>query len=190
MKKIQIILLCLSGVIGMIFIACKKYVDPTKPDITLTNHYCNDPIAANYNHGFPGIPDNSVCRYPTDFFKGNWQFVDSIFYPDMRFYRTQTLSLSFTPMDQALDTFRTRLTVLGLCPNNTILKVTANKYALALTDTLLPNVNGGQLFCSVSDTVSGFFKRTNDTLRTSMNINLTELSAADTFYHRGLAIKQ
>lgn len=191
MRKLQIILLCLSGIAGLCFMACKKYTDPTKPDITLTNHYCNDPLAANYNHGFPGIPDNSVCVYANELFTGNWQFVDSIFRPDASFYRTQTLSLNFSPFPQSVDTLRVRLNVSGLCPGgSTILQLTANRFGLALTDTILPNVPGGQLFCSTSDTVSGYFRRTSDTLRTTMSIYLTEQNGVDTFYHRGLATKQ
>lgn len=189
-KKIQFSLLGLAGVAGLWLIACKKYEDPAKPDIILTNHYCNDPIAANYNHGFPGIPDNSVCVYATDFFEGAWIWVDSIYDADMNFQQRQTRNLSFSPLSLNEDSLRTRLTVAGFCDNNTILKIRANKYASALTDTLVAGTNGGQIFCNTTDTVSGYFKRTNDTLTQSMNIILTENKPSGVFYHKGLAVKQ
>lgn len=189
-QKLQLTLLALSGATALWLMACEKYTDPVKPDVELTNHYCNDPIAANFNRGFPGIPDSSVCEYATEYFEGTWEWVDSIFDKDMSFQQRQVRNLVFTPKDLAEDTFRNHLTVSGFCDNSTLLKVTANKYAMAFTDTLIQGVYGGQISCNSTDTVSGYFKRTTDTLILSMDILLTENKPAGVFYHKGNAVKQ
>ena len=189
-KQLQTVLLGITGAAALWLMACEKYTDPVKPDVELTNHYCNDPIAANYNRGFPGIPDSSVCEYATEYFEGNWQWVDSIFDKDLIFQQRQVRNLAFTPASVATDTFRRHLTVSGICTNNNTLKITANKYALAMTDTLIQGVYGGQLFCSNTDTVSGYFKRTTDTITASMDIMLTENKLTGVFYHKGRAVKQ
>ncbi|MNS58590.1 hypothetical protein D3C72_915130 [compost metagenome] len=188
--KLQTVLLGIAGASAIWLMACEKYTDPVKPDVELPNHYCNDPIAANYNRGFPGIPDSTVCEYATEYFEGTWEWVDSIFDKDMTFQQRQVRNLIFTPKNLATDTFRNHLTVSGFCDNSTLLKITANKYAMAMTDTLIPNVYGGQISCNSTDTVSGYFKRTSDTLTASMNILLTENRPAGVFYHKGKAVKQ
>jgi hypothetical protein len=58
--------------------ACKPYKDPAPVDLGLTNPYCNDPRAINYNWGFPGKPDYSVCIYPSEAFGGTYICNDSI----------------------------------------------------------------------------------------------------------------
>lgn len=188
--KLQTVLLGIAGASAIWLMACEKYTDPVKPGVELTNHYCNDPIAANYNRGFPGIPDSSVCEYATEYFEGTWEWVDSVFDKDMAFQQRQVRDLVFTPASLTTDTFRRHLTVSGFCDNSTILKVTASKYAIAMTDTLIAGVYGGQISCNSTDTVSGYFKRTRDTLITSMDILLTENRPAGIFYHKGKAVKQ
>lgn len=175
---------------GLMF-SCTKYQDPKTPDVDLEGRrYCNDPIAANYNHGFPGTPDNSTCVYSTDFFAGNWQFVDSVFFDDFTFVRTDTYLLSMTPMDLSMDTLRNRILVSGFCGAGQQLHITANKFGLAFTDTLLSNTDGGQVFCVATDTVSGMFSVINDSLRNQMTIQLQHAAPDGKYLHIGKAIKQ
>lgn len=189
MKKVQLFLLiaALAGITG--FIACEKYKDPAPPDLGLTRKYCNDPIAANYNDSFPGIPDNSVCIYPTELFEGTWLFRDSVYLPDMTFVRAQNYTLTFTAQNQATDTFRNKLTLNGFCSGNT-LKLTANRFGLAMTDTLIQYTEGGQLFCNPTDTISGMyrviFEETGNRIHIQMNENVPDGS----YLHAGYATKQ
>ena len=191
MKKISIIisstaLLLLSGLV-----ACKKYKDPDGKDLGLTNKYCNDPLAANFNQGFPGTPDNSVCVYPADTFVGNWMLLDSVFLPDLTtFVAVHNYNLVFAQQSLATDSFRNKLSVSGFCSNGNKLNLTANKYNLALTDSLIDQTLGQQFFCQNTDTVSGSFKVVKDSLTTKMNILLTESNPSGTFIHVGTAIKQ
>ncbi len=172
-------------------VACEKYKDPDPADIDLENRvYCNDPIAANYNQGFPGKVDNSTCVYSTDFFEGTWLYIDSVYLPDMTFLSTNTYTLNFTPQDISIDTFRNRLSVSGFCPSGSSLAVTANRFGLAFTDTLIQYTDGGQFFCQPTDTVSGLFKVTTDSTGTKMNIQLTELEQDGSYIHNGYATKQ
>ena len=70
-----VVMLCLSS-----FLACTKWADTQKPsDPRLTQKYCNDPFAVNYNWGFPGLPDNSTCIFPSDLYVGTYLFHDSIY---------------------------------------------------------------------------------------------------------------
>jgi len=69
-----IIIACLSSILG-----CTKWTDTQNAsDPRLTQKYCNDPFAVNYNWGFPGIPDNSTCVFPSDVYVGTYVFHDSI----------------------------------------------------------------------------------------------------------------
>src|SRR5947208_3141374 len=77
---IRPIVLMALGVLFLISASCKKYTDqPGKSDPRLARKYCNDPSAVNYNRDFPGTEDNSICYYPTDVFKGQYTFTDSIY---------------------------------------------------------------------------------------------------------------
>src|SRR5579872_3418748 len=76
--------------------SCSKYKDTkATADPRLTNPYCNDTNAVNYNWGFPGKPDSTVCFYPTDVFKGIYTFNDSIFLQPLGiFVRADTFLLT------------------------------------------------------------------------------------------------
>lgn len=172
---------------GVLFwgIACKKGdPKPTKGDDRLTNPYCNDPSAVNYNWGFPGIPDNSVCIYPVDTFLGSWQFLDSIFAEDSSFLEYQPKILVFTASE---DTAHIHLAIQGWCPSE-ILYAVANKYGNAIVDTLAGDFKG-QIICNQQDSVSGVFN-TFTYKKDSMSINLSVQNSGTLQIHRGWAIKQ
>lgn len=181
-KSLFVLLFGLAFVIN----ACQKEKDPppTDGDDRLTNPYCNDPNTVNYNWGFPGIPDNSVCFYPVDTFIGNWLFLDSIFDADSSFFHYETKSLTFSSSE---DTINKHLSIQGWCGAD-ILFAVADKYKRATVDTLDENING-QIICNPSDTITGVFNL-NTYKQDSMMIDLKVKSQTGVFYHKGWAIKQ
>jgi len=180
---IACVLVVLTGAMG-----CKKYRDPAKPDIgdgLDSFHYCNNPLAVNFNWGFPGIPDSTTCIFPVDKFKGTWIFNDSVYTPDETLQEVIIKTLVFTPTE---DTLLTHLAISGWCTGPEQMLVTADKYGRALTDTLL-EYTAGQLICTTTDTISGSFQqyfKSEDTMKVDMTLN----SASGIRYHRGTAIKQ
>ena len=183
--RIQLLLLLAAGIM-LGWSACKKYEDPppTKGDNRLTNHYCNDPRAINYNWGFPGIADNSVCVYPVDSFIGTWKFMDSVFLEDQTFKSFAVKDLVFSATE---DTLMTHLAVTGWC-NDKILYATADKYKRAFLDSLMEGISG-QLLCTPTDTITGFFNQSNMG-KDSMEIELTVTGNTGVLLHKGWAIKQ
>ncbi len=190
MRKVPyfILITALLGIAGLA--ACEKYKDPAPVDLGLTRKYCNDPIAANYNDSFPGVPDNSVCIYSNELFEGTWLFRDSVYLPDMTFLRTRDYTLTFNPGDPALDSLKNKVSVSGFCSNGNTLALTANRYGLAMTDTLLPNTDGGQLFCNSTDTVSGMFRLIFEPTGSRIHIQLNEHVSDSSYIHTGYATKQ
>lgn len=165
--------------------SCLKADDPPRatPNPELKNHYCNDPNAINYNWGFPGIPDNSVCIYPVDSFVGQWTLSDSVFRADSTFNYLDTKILSIQATE---DTLHAHLQVLGFCNNSMPLLATADKYGNAVTDSM-DKEHAGQFFCTPSDTVTGKFKLLM-TNKDSMIIQLN-ISGTNAGYHKGIAQK-
>lgn len=178
--------LMLVAVIVTLF-ACSKYEDPApaEPDPRLTRHYCNDPRAVNYNWGFPGISDSSVCIYPVDSFLGNWSFADTMYLPNGDTVGTIVRNLNFAGIE---DTSLTRMAVTGLCGSSaTPFYITANKYRRAETDTLIAGYPA-QYLCNNTDTATGFFNKNTGAAHT-MIIELTVTNAAGTILHKGTATK-
>ena len=138
----------------LLFISCAKWKDPAPyTDPRLTNPYCNDPNAVNYNWGFPGKPDNTVCFYPTDLFVGTYIFTDSV-------YRTSDLSLFLSTVTETLYVSRlsqTQIAVTGFCANGNSIHLTADKSYNATVDTTVGDTltARGQTLCRIVDTVSG-----------------------------------
>jgi hypothetical protein len=168
------------------FSACKKYKDPpaATPDPRLTNHYCNDPRAVNYNRGFPGIPDNTTCIYPVDSFIGTWAILDSVFRVDQSYDTFENKTLTFAATE---DTSLTHLAIGGWCSAK-ILLATANKYQRADLDSMNATT-GGQLLCSVADTISGYFflkAGSADTLLFQLQVN----SGSGIHLHKGRGVRQ
>jgi hypothetical protein len=166
------------------FQACKPTdYSAAAPDTLNTRFYCNDPAAVNYNWGFPGRPDNSLCFYPSDAFAGRYNYTDSIYLPDggldsAASGRTYVLNL------RVLD--RQRFSLAGFCAGGDSLRLTATRFFRATIDTTLSN---GQLFCRTQDSVLGTLTRTLvDTTR--VRIELQIVSDTGRTVHRGTAYRQ
>ena len=147
----------LSGVIY----SCKKYTDPKAvADPRLTNPYCNDPAAVNYNVGFPGKPDNTVCYYPSDLFKGVYFFHDSIYLTATNiFLYVDSFTLTIQEMPNSN---RAKIKVTGMCQSGDFMTLTAGPTYVATLDTSIRDtsvVNWGQTLCRSEDTVAGTFTR-------------------------------
>ncbi|MBS1773379.1 MAG: hypothetical protein JST82_11005 [Bacteroidetes bacterium] len=179
----------LAGLIcGAIVIACQKTPE-TKTDDRLTRHYCNDPDAVNFNKDFPGIPDNTICYYPTQLFKGSYKLYDSILDGDFKLRKLDTLPITLTALNN------TRLILTGFCEKNsttdTIL-LTADKYYKAMPDSTKAANNlvlNGWILCRKSDTLTGYLQKP---LSDSSLVIFKFTVASDTgiYYHYGTAKKQ
>lgn len=178
--------LLIVGAMALLSIAsCLKADDPppAKPNPNLTNHYCNNPNAINYNWGFPGIPDSTVCVFPDDLFKGQWVLTDSIFHADSTFNYAETQTLNFLPTE---DSSRSHLKITGFCGNTSFLLATADKYGNAVIDSM-NSTTAGQFLCSPNDTAIGEFQIIQPG-RDSMQIQLT-VTGLSGGYHKGIAKK-
>ncbi|WP_162903193.1 hypothetical protein [Taibaiella koreensis] len=182
--KVKGTLLLLAMGMAAFFYACSKYKDPppgVPNDELKKRHYCNDPLAVNYNWGFPGTPDSTICTYPVDSFLGAWVLTDTAFFPDGTVQGSQTRNLVFTSTE---DTVKRHLSVSGWCGNTMPFLVTADKYKKAVVDTLLVG-SPGQYICNNTDTLSGGLRQGNDTLL----IDFTITNAGSTLYHKGVAVR-
>jgi hypothetical protein len=129
------------------FAFCKKYKDPVNPPINLTNKYCNDPNAVNYNWGFPGIADNSVCFYPNKVFEGNYKMYDSVLQNDLYSF-VDSFDVSIVSLND------TNMAIVQWCTNGDSVFAKANKN-LRLTIDTTQNILIGQVFCQSADTING-----------------------------------
>ncbi len=152
MQKIFTIAALIILIAGGIF-SCNKYTSPKGyTDPRLTNHYCNDPKGVNYNWGFPGIPDNTLCFYPTDVFAGKYLFRDSVYLQTgYIFIFADSIVLTIKKLSDS------QMSVFGLCPNGDSLLMTATPLFTAYVDTLVGDTltNWGQSFCGSKDTING-----------------------------------
>jgi len=150
--------------LGAFFVlSCAKYKDTkATPDPRLTNPYCNDPTAVNYNWGFPGVPDSSICFYPTDVFNGTWEYHDSVFVqPSGLFIYADSFVMTITKLS------KTQMTVLGFCSGGGSLNLTAGPLFVATVDSTIKDsllnatigADEGQPFCIAQDTVNGTFTK-------------------------------
>lgn len=163
-----------------IFSACEKWEDTPAKDLGLTSRYCNVPAAVNYNHGFPGIEDNSICVYPSTPFLGQYGFRDSIYNNANELILGDTFNFSIS----AADTFR--FNINNFCSNGNQLGFTANRYYRAESDSVIGN--GLQLMCRSQDTLSGLLEyRITDS---SLYIDWTVVSDTGIYKHRGRAYKK
>ena len=183
-KLVPILLLLLSG--ASVFYSCKKWVDPPATnDPRLTNPYCNDPNAVNYNWGFPGKPDNSLCYYPTDLFKGTYQFVDSVYIASTSlFIYTKTETLQVYARSQ------TKLSIFGFCDAGDSLLLHATNNYIATVDSLIGDTLTirGQYLCRIQDTINGTI--TYSRIDSLLHVNLQVVSdTGQTTLHIGKARK-
>ena len=173
--------LCFCSIV--IVVACQKWKDkPPGSDPRLTNPYCNDPLAVNYNWGFPGRPDDSVCFYPTDVFKGVYVFNDSVLLSDNTFSYAQIDTLHFYALTKS------KLGITGFCAGGDTLKMSVDA---ALKPTVDSVVGNGQILCSGLDTISGYLNRNlGDTTGKTIAITFTSNTPSGILIHNGNAIKQ
>ncbi|NCX94894.1 MAG: hypothetical protein EBX41_00545 [Chitinophagia bacterium] len=169
----------------MVVVGCAKWQDPpATTDSRLTNPYCNDPKAVNFNWGFPGKPDNTVCFYPTDLFTGTYIYTDSVYTsPDNYFLYYRIDTLHFIAQSQ------TKVAVTGFCLLRDTLRLTADKSYIAAVDTLIGDstTNRGQYWCRIKDTVSGTIL--NSRLDTMLHVSFQIISDTGTTLHIGKAKK-
>lgn len=171
-----------------VFFSCKKWQDPAPVDNSnINNPYCNDPDAVNYNWGFPGKPDNTVCFYPSDLFQGTYILKDTILgaQSDL-FLKADSLLITITKKS------KTQVVLNGLCPSGKELLLSANASYTATIDTTVGDsltLNPGQFFCRDLDTVAGALAL--DKADSSLvYLNFTVVSDTGKTIYSGRAIKQ
>lgn len=151
--KFSLVVFLLSGLLY----ACSKYKDPAPVnDPRLTNPYCNDPDAINYNWGYPGKPDNSVCQYATDQMRGTYLLKDSVVVESSGLLIGAD---SFNIYINSVSGSKRKLDISGFCSSGSLL-ATAGRILVATVDTTVGDsltLNKGQLFCRQQDTVTGTF---------------------------------
>ena len=166
--------------------ACKKWQDPAATnDPRLTTPYCNDPDAVNYNWGFPGKPDNTLCFFPKDLFVGDYLFVDSVYI---------TATNTFTHADSLILHIYSRagsnskIAIVGFCGGDS-LRLTAGPSYIATVDTSIGDSTTyqGQQWCRTVDTVNGTVY--NSRIDTLLHINLQVISDSGISTHIGKAKK-
>ena len=161
--------------------ACKPYKDPdpiTDPRLQ-NSSYCNDPAAINYNWGFPGIPDNSLCIFPTDVFEGNYVWRDSVIDENGDVLAFDSVFATVSKLDT------TRLNINGRCGYD--LKLTADKFLGIVIDSIDGN---GQKFCQASDTIIGTGLKTGFSDTTTFSLNYIIISDTGSSIHKSIFIKQ
>ena len=142
-----------------VFFSCAKWKVP-KPytDPQLTNPYCNDPNAVNYNWGFPGKPDSSLCFYPNSLFVGSFMYHDTM-YNDTLFIGADSFIVNITIPGNS----ETAMTLSGLCgAGGATISLTGLPGYEATVDTTVGDtmtLSSGQLLCAQNDTISGYILR-------------------------------
>lgn len=162
------------------FSACEKWADTPAKNLGLTNKYCNIPSAINYNYGFPGIEDNTVCVFPATPFAGTYTYQDSIYDNANQLFLGELLTLNITALDS------THFTLNGFCANSNFIRFTANRYYRAVSDSIIGQ--GTQLFCRDLDTLSGMLEYNN--IDSSMTLELLVVSDTSIITHKGKAYKK
>jgi hypothetical protein len=171
-------LLILIASIAINATACKPYKDPAPKDLGLTNPYCNNPFAVNFNWGFPGKPDNTVCIFPAQVFAGNYKLYDSITSNNASTIFNDSALVSLAQLNDST------LTLSNHCVgNNYVVRATKTLQFYVDSTTLL-----GAPFCN-GDTIAGNARKLNidDSIITytyDLNNNGT------TIKHKAILIKQ
>lgn len=174
----KLLVACLFMVLGM---ACKRYTDPDPfSDDRLTNPYCNDPSAVNYNWGFPGKPDNSVCVYPSAVFAGQYQVNDTVWDNAQNPVLTQSFSLHIIPIDTV------RMKLIGFC-DTAVHTARANRFLRFNLDTV---IGLGQLYCAGKDTLLVQGNKLSLTDTGGFNMEYYLMTDTGVVIHRGRAYKQ
>lgn len=173
-------IILIFGLIFLMLTSCQKWKDNPGQPLNLTNKYCNIPSAINYNYGFPGVVDNSVCILPSTPFVGKYVYTDSI-------YNTANALVSIlTPKTIEISSIdSTRLKVSNFCDHTQDLIFVANKYYRAVSDSVIGI--GIQLMCRPLDTLSGKleFRQSDSSLLIDFNV----ISDTAVMKHIGRAYK-
>ncbi len=169
-------------VVLLLLAGCKKYKDPApiQDDRLDDKKYCNDPAAVNYNWDFPGTPDNTVCIYPAQLFKGNYLYVDTLLSTEGAVVLTDTFPIQIVQIDS------THLTLSGFCPTTTH-SAKANRFFSFTIDSLLGN---GQVFCNGKDTIAGGGSKYGIGDTSTIQFNYTLQTDTGMTTHKGTAFKQ
>ncbi|MFA6151101.1 MAG: hypothetical protein WC716_07270 [Chitinophagaceae bacterium] len=160
--------------------SCEKWKDQPPKDLGLTNKYCNIQQAINYNHGYPGIEDNSTCILPSNPFAGTYAYSDTILIGEDTLFPAP---ITFTI--QVKDTFG--FAINNFCGNANQLIFKADKYYRAsVADSVVGK--GTQLMCRSVDTLSGTveFRKSDSSLALEFKV----LSDTGISTHKGRAYKK
>lgn len=169
-------LLCL-----LVITSCKKYKDPSPfTDSRITNPYCNDPAALNYNWGFPGIADNSLCIYPSTIFSGNYFYHDTVYDVSGTVLGQDSFMIQISPVDTS------KVHITGFCGSNILTATTDKYYKLRLDSTF----TDGQHLCNNNDTITGEGNKKGFTDTSTMKLSYQVRDASGVYFHGGTAIKQ
>lgn len=184
----------LSGfiVLNLLMMSCMKDANGVKTDARLDRPYCNDPQAVNYNWDFPGKPDNSICFFPTDVFRGTYTFYDSLYDVDFQRRDSSYYDIHLYAIDKS------KFVLTGLCnkgittENDTVI-FTADRFYKATADSTNTNdsvkLKGQVMKCKLSDTLSGFIMK-DKTDSGILRFNLTIFTPKGVMYHIGTAKKK
>ena len=165
--------------------SCKRWQGPAPQDKPqISNPYCNDPDAVNYNWGFPGKPDNSVCYYASDLFQGTYLLHDTIYDPNSElFLAADSMLVTIAKTDKK------KISLNGFCPSGQKLLFTTQAAYLASADTTVGDsltIHPGQIFCRTQDTVTGTLTR--DKVDSSLiYVSFTVVNDTGTTIHVGRA---
>lgn len=174
-KKIKIFIPIILIVLG----ACTKWKDKTAQDLGLKNKYCNNPAAINYNYGFPGITDSSVCIFPSSPFVGRYKFQDSIFGLSDQMVLGDMHTFEIVSVDTV------RFKIVNYCSSAQDIFFKANRYYKADVDSGI--ALGAWLFCRELDTLRGQLEY--NSWDSSLTINWTVNSDTNVTTHKGKAYK-
>ena len=171
-----------------VLLSCAKWKDPAPKDLGLTNPYCNDSKAVNYNWGFPGRPDNSVCFYPNSLFVGTYMYYDSV-YRDTLFVGADSTMITIS-YPSAADPTHTKMDLTGICGLD--IKLTALPGYQATVDTLIGDTTTstqGQYYCGAHDTLNGIISRSRIDSPTVLHMSFIVVTDSVSATHNGTAKK-
>jgi hypothetical protein len=180
-RHLPVISLCsLITILSVLFWGCKKYQDPPPQNLGLTNPYCNNPKAVNYNWGFPGVPVDSVCIFPVDELKGIFTYYDSILDASGVYLPFDTTNIIINKITDST------INIDGLCSTSQPLsaKVTRNlRFYTDSTNSL------GTIFCNPTDTINGrgTKARIGDTI---IGFNYNIFNTSGSVIHKGILIRK
>lgn len=159
------------GLIAMVLISsCEKYEDSSQNDwkVDENQEYCNHPDAVNYNWGFPGVINDSICIFPNEVFEGQWYLTDTLFNDTLgvEAIRERFIDIQWVPEDS----IEYKLRLSGWCDNEHELYLDANRFLLASVIDELEDYPG-QWDCDLTSSISGTIRKNNfdaDTLYLQM----------------------